>query len=114
MFEDIGANIYSSTGFEKSISLIVDGERANILNKVHDLLKKFQTTAITSQENLALFRVHGALLKSNRDDIVELFSGLDYKHLESNDTMIEIVVPWDEKEKTEQLLSKEIQLIIEK
>jgi aspartate kinase len=114
MFEDIGANIYSSTGFEKSISLIVDGDHANILNKVHDLLKKFQTTAITSQENLALFRVHGALLKSNRDDIVELFSGLDYKHLESNDTMIEIVVPWDEKEKTEQLLSKEIHLIIEK
>ena len=94
--------------------MIVDGEHATILNQVHDQLKKFQTTAITSQENLAQFRVHGALLKSNRDDIVELFSGLDYKHLESNDTMVEIVVPWDEKEKTEQLLTKAIQLIKEK
>ena len=112
--EEIGANIYSSTSFEKSISLIVEGDHTISLNQVHDQLTGFQTTAVTSQENLALFRVHGALLKSNRVDIVNLFSGLDYNHLESNDTMVEIVVPWEKREKTEQILSKEILLILEK
>lgn len=99
ILEELRVKIFSFNRSEKSISLIIEGDITGAIKKVHSSFGE-KLTAVTIIENLILVKIHGTRLKSRKNAILRRISELDYIQIDSDDTLMMLLIPDAKKEKS--------------